>query len=448
MDRLLIMVTVMSVVGLLLVGGGAALASPLDSGVWVAGPVAPWGHFRFDGHYYAPTNRVYFLCGRSGSAATITPDVNYFDVATSTFGTSAADMPTGVANYQIVQLTDATGPGLFVFGGTTATGTYSTTVQVYRPDTDTAAVVAGDTWPGTVAAGCPSIPGAVVAYNNKAYLLGGFNGSCATPGVTKEVWIYDPMAPAGSRFTAGPPLTLARSYIQATVVDNYLYALGGDEYPGTLVVSPRTERLDLTNPSATWDDAAVAEMPTLTATGVAGCDEVSAYGFDTLSGTELQGKIVIAGCGQWSSENANSFIYDVATNTWADWEPLTTARRNYASATVSSPTGVSMWIFGGRSGSDAGVTSNEFRTVALAPTISSIKSKTSKPGSTATIYGTGFSTDKKKDVVYFGTKKVKSISKAKATSLRLQIPRVKKGTVGVYVVVDGKTSNTVLFQVK
>ncbi len=82
------------------------------------------------------------------------------------------------------------------------------------------------------------------------------------------------------------------------------------------------------------------------------------------------------------------------------------------------------------------------------PTITSISSKTSKPGSSATIYGTGFSTDKKKDVIYFGTRKVKSISRAKATSLKLTIPKVKKGTVGVYVVANGQTSNAVQFEVK
>ncbi len=81
------------------------------------------------------------------------------------------------------------------------------------------------------------------------------------------------------------------------------------------------------------------------------------------------------------------------------------------------------------------------------PTISSIKAKTSKVGSVATIYGTGFSTVVKKDAVYFGTKKAR-ISKAKATSLKVTIPKVGKGMVAVKVVVNGKTSNSVQFQVK
>jgi len=82
------------------------------------------------------------------------------------------------------------------------------------------------------------------------------------------------------------------------------------------------------------------------------------------------------------------------------------------------------------------------------PTITSITSRTSKPGSSATIRGIGFSTDKKKDVVYFGTKKVKSIKRAKVTSITITIPRVKKGFVDVHVVVDGVSSNTYQFLVK
>jgi len=82
------------------------------------------------------------------------------------------------------------------------------------------------------------------------------------------------------------------------------------------------------------------------------------------------------------------------------------------------------------------------------PTITRISSKTSKPNSTVTIYGTNFSTDKKKDVVWFGSKKVKTIQRAKVTSLRMQIPRLPKGLVQVYVVVNGKASNKVGFQIK
>ncbi|MBI2837402.1 MAG: IPT/TIG domain-containing protein [Acidobacteria bacterium] len=87
-------------------------------------------------------------------------------------------------------------------------------------------------------------------------------------------------------------------------------------------------------------------------------------------------------------------------------------------------------------------------TVGSGPFITSIKSKTSLPGSSATLFGSGYSTTLKQNTVYFGTKKAK-ISKAKSTNLKVTIPKkLPKGTVGVYVVVSGKASNLVQFLVK
>ena len=81
--------------------------------------------------------------------------------------------------------------------------------------------------------------------------------------------------------------------------------------------------------------------------------------------------------------------------------------------------------------------------------ITNIISKTSRPGSTATIIGTGFGTDKKQIIVYFGTRKAKMISRAKTTSLKVTIPkRLKKGIVGVYVIVNNQASNIYPFHVK
>ncbi len=82
------------------------------------------------------------------------------------------------------------------------------------------------------------------------------------------------------------------------------------------------------------------------------------------------------------------------------------------------------------------------------PIITSVKAKTGKPGSLATIKGTNFGTDSKKVTVYVGTKKAKITGKMKSTQIKFTIPRVKKGTYDLYVVVNGKSSNKVSFQVK
>ena len=86
--------------------------------------------------------------------------------------------------------------------------------------------------------------------------------------------------------------------------------------------------------------------------------------------------------------------------------------------------------------------------VCAAPSITSVKAKTGKPGSPATIKGTNFGTDSKKATVYVGTKKAKITGKIKSTQIKFTIPRMSKGTYDLYVVVNGKTSNKVWFTVK
>jgi hypothetical protein len=375
--RLLVTVLLLlALTGGLFGAAGTALAGQGDvPQVWNMGPTPPWGWWRFDGHYYAPQGLIYFLGGRSGGAGTTLPDVWAFNPVAGVYTDTLTDIPAAVSNYLLVQLTDATGPGLFIFGGFGTGGAYLTSVQVYYPETNTAVTVAGDTWPGTTTvptSGCVDFPGAVVSYNNKAYIVGGFaQTGCATAAVSDQFWIYDPMAAAGSRFTAGPALTAPRGYMQLAIIDNYLYAVGGTETDGTaLTPTARVERLDLNNVAGGWDDASVADMPTASS-GIAGCDQSHAYGFDTGSITELAGSLVVVGCGQGTggSPLTDSFQYVAATNTWAAWDALNSARRNHASALELSATEARIWVFDGSVGGNSGdVLSSEYRTLALVPT--------------------------------------------------------------------------------
>lgn len=84
------------------------------------------------------------------------------------------------------------------------------------------------------------------------------------------------------------------------------------------------------------------------------------------------------------------------------------------------------------------------------PTIAQIKSKTSKPGSKATIIGSGFSTTKTQNTVLFGTR-MATVKKAKASKLTVIIPSRKPHagqTVNVTVTVNSAVSNAVSFQIK
>ncbi|MEW6367679.1 MAG: SBBP repeat-containing protein [Acidobacteriota bacterium] len=82
------------------------------------------------------------------------------------------------------------------------------------------------------------------------------------------------------------------------------------------------------------------------------------------------------------------------------------------------------------------------------PTITQIKSEKATRGSAATIIGTGFSTKKTDNVVYFGKKKA-DVKRARTTRLQVTIPNnCKKGKNNVYVVVKSVKSNVMTFTVK
>jgi subtilisin family serine protease len=191
-------------------------------------------------------------------------------------------------------------------------------------------------------------PGGVAVHNNIAYIFGGFDAA----NVIDNTFIFDISQTPGSRITAGPPINLARSYIPNAVVDGIIYAFGGDTFDGTSLL-PQTiaEKLDPSAGVPAWDDVGVADLPIP-------CEATPAFGFDTATSWDLAGTIVLAGCGQWPDEIAESMLYDVGTDTWDMTFPdLNQARRNHAGAFVPiGPGGYGtpgFWIWGGIFDEDA-----------------------------------------------------------------------------------------------
>jgi len=337
---------------------------------------------RFDGEYFPPDQKVYFLGGRGAGDATYSA-VYSFDPATGIYAPTGAVMPVPVSNYDIVLLQDNTGLGMYVFGGRPSAGGTTNTVQVYYPATNTTAnLTATDPWPGQ-AGGVPVMPNAAT-YNNKAYVFGGLQVS-TPPYVSAETWQFDPLAPAGSRWTnLNQPLHLARGYIATAVVDAKIYAIGGDTYDGvTLTSRAIVERLDTTNLSAGWDDVGVADLP-LPSSGIPGCDESRAFGFNAVSPyVGMSGTIVLAGCGQYqgggNSALPDVFIYSESTNLWTSWPSLNQARRNHAGVLYPiSRQGAAgtpgIWVFGGYlPDGHTMTTSVEYNPLTLLPPPSSVQ---------------------------------------------------------------------------
>jgi hypothetical protein len=286
---------------------------------------------RLDMEYYDGTGLAYILGGRSGTSTVGT--IYSYNPSTNGCSNTGQTMPVPISNYTIVPLNDGSADLLCTFGGRDSAGNMILTAQCYNPVANTV----------TTKADLPStfvgfLPGGAAAVNGKAYIFGGFR-SASAPYNHAYTYEYDPVA---NTYTQKGDLSLGRAYLDVAVVDGLIYGFGGDTYDGAnLFATTRTEVFD---PAAgTWDDAAVADLPTASGEG-------RAFGFDTASAYELAGKIVIAGGGQWPGDWNEVEMYDIASDSYDYGFPnLNVQRRNHAGFFVPGEPG-KMFVFGGRSG--------------------------------------------------------------------------------------------------
>jgi hypothetical protein len=315
--------------------------APLLSIHWTNGVPSTFGGTRFDGEYDATTKRIYFLGFRTFGDAT-DGSVWYYDAVAQTYTDTGVDMKVPVSNYAIAPLTDSHGLGFYIFGGRDANAQLVTTVQAYYPAANKAVTIPSDPWPGQTPLGCVSLPATGVAtLNNIAYVMGGF--STAANGCqddsSAQTWAFDPNAAAGTRWTQGPDLSFARTYITPAVLAGRIYAIGGDTFlgsPATLVAQTIVETWK--PPLGVWNDAAVTDLP------APGCDESQAFAF---TGGALAHDIVLAGCGQWPNATPDTYIYDSVANTWTVSGTLNEPVRNHAGAIIPQARKLKMYVLGG-----------------------------------------------------------------------------------------------------
>jgi hypothetical protein len=318
---------------------------------WTPGPASPFNYTRFDGEYYSPTGKVYFLGGRVG-AGTTSGEIYSFDPVAGTFADEVLAMEIPVSNYGVTLLKDLTGPdslALYAVGGRTQAGTYSSATQVYYPISGLAMSLTSDPWPGMIGGRVYIPANGQLGCNNKLYVIGGFQNTGA-PYCSDSTYVYDPAQPAGSRWSRlTARLAIARGYISPAVVDGKIYAIGGNTYNGTVLQSQRiVERFDPANPGAGW--VRMADLPDTLGESVA-------FGFNIGSPYGFGGHIIVAGKGQWPNEFPDCYDYNVAANTWTTFPMLNQARRNHAGFFVPGTDGTNgipgMWVLGGRVGADS-----------------------------------------------------------------------------------------------
>jgi hypothetical protein len=327
------------------------LAAAALGQTWQSGPVTGFAFTRFDGEYFPGTGKVYFLGGRLGGGTT-DGSVWSYDPETQTYADVGVDMPKPVSNYDICLLRDdydlpaGDTYGLYIVGGRyDLTPNYYDSLQVYYPVSNRVVRLATDNYPGRTL-GQISVAMNSAVYDNKMYVCGGF--SSVSVGVSRQTFVFDPLAAAGSRWAQIGDMVTGRCYVGLAVVDSWLIAAGGDTFYGTsLYARNNCQKLNLNDTGFGW--TACAAMPGI-------CGEARAFGFDTESPYGFGGKLIIAGRGTWSTESANCYIYDAATDDWDSFPRLNNRRRNHAGVFIPGDEGTNgvpgMWVFGGRQNSD------------------------------------------------------------------------------------------------
>jgi hypothetical protein len=320
---------------------------------WQSGPQSAFAYCRFDGEYFPGTAKVYFLGGRFGTSTTY-PDIYSYTPSTDSYADVGVDMPIAVSNYDVCLLRDDCNLpngdtfGLYIIGGRIdAAPYYIDSVQVYYPVSDTAVVLHSDAFPGR-AGDSITVATSSIVYDNTMYSMGGFS---QTTNVTSgQVWSFDPLASAGSRWSQLADLPLARAYPILAVVDSFLYACGGDTWnvdSAALLGRAQVQRLNLNDTAAGW---------TLMANMMATNSQARAFGFDSDKPGDFAGDIIIAGRGVWPYESTNCYICFTASDSWDSFPRLAQARRNHAGVFIPAEAGGTgvpgIWVFGGRQTQD------------------------------------------------------------------------------------------------
>src|SRR5882672_1978713 len=320
--------------GVVNVSGGCA-----PSG-WSAGPDLnpPNGGVRLVGVYFQANGKFYGMGGRS--ADTVGSEFTHpfeYDPGTNSWTTKGATYPdTHVNNMACGVLADAGTPYIYCVGGSqvTVTGTFDRVFR-YDPVTDVISPVAAP-WPGGLGM---VLPGGFTVFNNKLYILGGFDTITGMGQGTNQIWEFTPPTTWVQKAAVLPvPL----GYLPTTTIGNLIYTGGGSDI--TAGVLTDTTNSFVYNPVAD-SISTIASIPR--ATG-----ETRALNFN--------GQMYVMGGGRTPPNPSNEVdIYDPVSDTWTVGSPVpsfVTARRNFPTNTDGTS---HIWLAGGYDGTGVPVSSME-----------------------------------------------------------------------------------------
>jgi plastocyanin len=305
--------------GVVNVAGGCA-----PSG-WSAGPDMPSVAVRSVGVYFQANGKFYAMGGRfSASDAPLGNFTNPFeyDPATNAWTTKSATYPDNqVNNMACGVLVDAGTPYIYCVGGS-ASGATTATDRVFRYDPVTDAITPiASPWPGD--ADGITLPGGFTVFNNKLYILGGYQ---ILTGMADTIWEFTPGTNTWVQKTAVLPEGLG--YIPTTTIGSFIYTGGGCTFDPTAILIDTTD-------SFKYDP--VADIITTITTIPRATGNTRALNFN--------GQMwVMGGDIMWPSDSNEVDVYDPDTDTWSLGPAFVTARRNFATDGDGT---TRIWVAGG-----------------------------------------------------------------------------------------------------
>jgi hypothetical protein len=329
---------------------------------WAAGPSMPSVGTRMAGVFFPANGKFYAMGGRMSDSAgsEFTHPLEYDPVANS-WTTKMATYPDNhVNNMACGVLTDAGTPYIYCVGGSAVTiPDISDRVFRYNPVTDVISPVAAP-WPAVMGM---VLPGGFTVFNNKLYILGGFDTITNGGQAINQIWEFTPTTNVWVQKGAVLPVPLG--YIPTTTIGTLIYTGGGTDITAGLLTD--TTNSFVYNPVADTIST-IASIPR--ATG-----ETRALNFCN--------QMYVMGGGRTAPNPSNEVdIYDPVSNTWSMGLPFTTARRNFPTATDGT---THIWLSGGY-GSD-GVTVLDSMEIFSCP-VSPCGSPSPTPTATATATAT------------------------------------------------------------
>jgi hypothetical protein len=333
---------------------------------WSAGPDLPSVGIRIVGVFFPANGKFYGMGGRSSD----TPGNEFthpfeYDPVTNSWTTRSATYPDIQVNNMACGVLNESGTDYIYCVGGSDVASQTTTGRVFRydPVTDTLSSI-GDPWPP--GATTTTLPGGFSVFNNKLYILGGFNipgGNAIT-----DIWEFDPTTNAWMQ--KGATLLVPLGYIPTTTIGGIIYTGGGSDITGGLLT-------DTTN-SFKYDPVAdsistIAPIPR--ATG-----ETRALNFN--------GQMYVMGGGRTPPNPSNEVdIYDPGTDTWSIAIPFVNARRNFPADTDGTD---HIWLAGGYDSTGVPTASMEIFFVCQAtptptPTVTPTATPTVTPTATPTV---------------------------------------------------------------